>query len=248
LPDTRHLSFNKWDDLSKITSRTACVVVEPIQAEAGIVEPETDYLKALQERCRKTGALLVFDEVQTGFGRTGTLFAFEQFDVVPDILVLGKALGGGMPVAAFVSSGQIMSALKKNPVLGHITTFGGHPLCCAAAVASLQTLLNGNILNQVQNKGDIFYNRLIQHPEVLGMTGRGLFRSVQLKSRIQVKKILPVLLREGILSNSFIFLFDRFRIAPPLVITHEEIDLALEKIWLALDEIHAGGTANLVNS
>jgi acetylornithine/N-succinyldiaminopimelate aminotransferase len=152
LPDVKHLTFNDFEELRKITSRTACVVVEPIQAEAGIVEPQNDFLKALGKRCKETGTLLVFDEVQTGFGRTGSLFAFEQFGVVPDILVLGKALGGGMPVAAFVSSREIMSSLKKEPVLGHITTFGGHPICCASAIASLSTLLKEDILMVCRKK------------------------------------------------------------------------------------------------
>ncbi len=237
LPDVKHLTFNDFEELRKITSRTACVVVEPIQAEAGIVEPQNDFLKALGKRCKETGTLLVFDEVQTGFGRTGSLFAFEQFGVVPDILVLGKALGGGMPVAAFVSSREIMSSLKKEPVLGHITTFGGHPICCASAIASLSTLLKEDIVDGVQEKGDLFYRNLIDHPEVIEISGRGLFRSVKLKSRIQVKKLLPRLLQKGILSNSFIFLFDRFRIAPPLIISEQEINKASDIILEVLDEL-----------
>jgi acetylornithine/succinyldiaminopimelate/putrescine aminotransferase len=236
LPDVRRLNYNDIEDLEKISERTACVILEPIQAEAGIIVPSQDFMERLRKKCTETGALLIFDEVQTGFGRTGSLFAFEALEIVPDILVLGKALGGGMPVAAFVSSEKIMSCLRKDPVLGHITTFGGHPVCCAAALASLKILSSRGIVENVNKKAEL-YRKLLKHKQIKEVRGKGLFMAFELKNRIRVKKLLPMLLENGILSNSFIFRFDSFRIAPPLIISEDEIKESAKIILNCLDKL-----------
>ncbi|MFW6224838.1 MAG: aspartate aminotransferase family protein, partial [Bacteroidota bacterium] len=188
LPGIRFLTFNNLSDLRQITRQTACVVVEPIQAEAGIMLPVNDFLHALAERCKQTGTLLVLDEVQTGMKRTGPLFAFMDYTIIPDILVAGKALGGGMPVGAFIASKEIMDSLQTNPVLGHITTFGGHPLVCAAANAALE-VITGIDSNHIIELGVLFKTRL-NHPKIKEVRGKGLFMAVELNNSLNVKKFL----------------------------------------------------------
>jgi acetylornithine/succinyldiaminopimelate/putrescine aminotransferase len=237
LPGVKHLRFNNFDDLNRIDSSTACVVVEPVQGEAGIIEPLNDFLSALRKQCNETGTLLVFDEIQTGMGRTGKNFAFEKYGVVPDILLLAKAFGGGMPLGAFISSKEIMGTLTHNPVLGHITTFGGHPVSCAASLKSLELLTSLNLVDDVDKKEQLFRNRLEGHPKVMGIRSSGLFMAVELGSFEKVQKFIHLGLEIGFVTDWFLFCSTAFRIAPPLIISYEEIEQACEKIIQALDRL-----------
>lgn len=229
LPDVLHLDFNSFDDLELITKRTACVIAETIQAEAGVVVPESDWLKALREKCFDTGALLVLDEIQCGFGRNGTLWAFEQFDVVPDILLLGKALGGGMPMGAFVADKTVMDHLARNPVLGHINTFGGHPVCCAAGVAAMKVLLDENLMDAVKEKEQLFIS-LISHSAIQQIRSRGLMIALEFESAAVNKKVIDLLIANGIFTDWFLFAPQCLRIVPPLTISSQEITEACTKI------------------
>ena len=235
VPSIRFLDFNRKDQLDQISSETACVVVEPVQAEAGVIVPVNDFLSELKKRCLITGTLLVFDEVQTGFGRTGSLFAFEQFKVLPDILVLAKALGGGMPLGAFISSSENMSQLKTNPSLGHITTFGGHPVSCVAAHAALQVLLEEEIIGDVNRKGNLF-KKLTRHETIREFRGMGLFFAVELKNPDHAKRLIEQAPLKGFLLDSFLFRYDSFRIAPPLNITDDEIGMVSNRLLELIDE------------
>ncbi len=237
LPGVKHLRFNNFDDLNRIDSSTACVVVEPVQGEAGIIEPLNDFLSALRKQCNETGTLLVFDEIQTGMGRTGKNFAFEKCGVVPDILLLAKAFGGGMPLGAFISSKEIMGTLTHNPVLGHITTFGGHPVSCAASLKSLELLTSLNLVDDVDKKEQLFRNRLEGHPKVKGIRSSGLFMAVELGSFEKVQKFIHLGLEIGFVTDWFLFCSTAFRIAPPLIISYDEIEQACEKIIQALDRL-----------
>lgn len=236
LPDIRYLDFNSLNDLDQISEKTACVVVEPIQAEGGIIVPGIEFHKALRKRCDETGALLVFDEIQTGFGRTGSLFAFEQFGIVPDIMAIAKAMGGGMPIGAFVSSKEIMWNLTHNPALGHITTFGGHPVSAAAALASLNIISQKGFISKIKDKGDLF-RKLLVHKNILEIRGKGLFLAVKLDSNKKMSKFYKLCLEEGIIFDLFLFCQDAFRIAPPLIISDEEIKIISNKLLDLLDKI-----------
>ncbi len=238
LPGVININFNSFEDLSLITEKTACVIAEPVMAEAGVVIPLDGYLEALRERCNETGAILIFDEIQTGFGRCGELFAYQKYGVVPDILTLAKALGGGMPLGALVASSKLMKMWQSNPVLGHITTFGGHPVCCAAALASLKILLRERWVPEVSEKSAIFVNSLKGHRAVKEIRAEGLLIAVDLKEREYASKILEILLEEDILSDWFLFYPTAFRIAPPLSITKEEVELAVKAIIRALDRLN----------
>ncbi len=223
LPNTKQLDFNNFNQLSEITNQTACVIVEPIMGEAGIIVPENNYLRRLRERCNEVGALLIFDEIQTGFGRTGSLFAFEQFSVVPDILTLAKGMGGGFPIGAFVSSKEIMSCLKTNPILGHITTFGGHPINCAAAEANLKVLLDEKeLITSVKAKEQLFKELLI-HPAIKEVRSFGLMLAVEFDNFDTNKSIIDKCIENGVLTDWFLFNDKSLRIAPPLIITEDEI-------------------------
>ncbi len=235
LPGIKHIHFNEPKDLETITNQTACVIVETVRAESGIHVPENDYLKRLRARCNETGALLVFDEIQVGYGRTGSLFAFEQYEVVPDILLLAKGMGGGMPIGAFVADQKIMSVLSHNPVLGHITTFGGHPVCCAAALATLETLVESSLLEEMPAKSKLL-KELLVHPLIKEVRGLGLFMAVDLGSTDLVMKTIAICKREGLITDWFLFNDRCLRIAPPLVITATEIRKACAIILAALDE------------
>ncbi len=237
LPGVKHIRFNSFEDLEYITDRCACVLAEPVMAEAGVISPLPGYLKALRERCTKTGALMILDEVQTGFGRTGKLFSHQKYEVVPDIITLAKALGGGMPLGALVASDRLMKAFISNPVLGHITTFGGHPVSCAAALASLKFILKENLVEKVNEKSAIFVNGLKGHPLVKEIRAEGLLIAVDLKNEEYAGRILSLLLEEGILSDWFLFYPAAFRIAPPLTITCEEAEYALERVVKALNRL-----------
>ncbi|QJD94712.1 aspartate aminotransferase family protein [Mucilaginibacter robiniae] len=234
LPGIQFVHFNNQEDLSKITRQTACVIIETIQGEAGIRVPDTDYLQALRQRCYETGTLLILDENQTAFGRTGTLFAFEGFGIVPDILVLGKALGGGMPLGAFVASTEIMGALKNNPILGHITTFGGHPVCCASGLASLEVLLNDNLVEQVASKEALFKERL-NHPAIKQIRGKGLMLAAELESFEFNKKVIDRCIEQGVITDWFLHCSNSMRIAPPLIINQQQIEQACSIITEAIE-------------
>ena len=238
LPDVRHLEYNNIEQLSQITSKTACVIVEPIQGEAGVVLPKDNYLNQLRERCTKVGALLVFDEIQTGLGRTGKMFAFENFNVSPDILVLAKALGGGMPLGAFIASKEIMWSLTNNPVLGHITTFGGHPVSCTAALASINVIIDENLIDTVSKKEKIFRDILEKHPLVKEVRSKGLLMAVELGSFDKMIKLVKFGVEKGFITDWFLFCDTSFRISPPLTITDEECRLAAELIVKGLNEIN----------
>lgn len=237
LPGVSHIRFNSFEDLELITDKCACVLAEPIMAEAGVFAPKDNYLSALRERCNQTGTLLIFDEIQTGFGRIGSMFAHQKYNVIPDIMTLAKALGGGMPLGAVVSSSELMSKFQSNPVLGHITTFGGHPVCCAAALASLKILLKEDWIEKVNEKSAIFARALEGHSLVKEIRAQGLLIAVDLKKERYALEILPLLLEEGVLSDWFLFYGSAFRIAPPLSISIEEIEEALKAILRALERI-----------
>jgi acetylornithine/N-succinyldiaminopimelate aminotransferase len=232
LPGVQHLDYNSFDDLDFITAQTACVIAETIQAEAGIIAPGEGWLKAMEERCRETGTLFILDEIQAGFGRTGKLWGFEHFDVVPDILLLGKALGGGMPLGAFVADKKRMDHFTDNPVLGHITTFGGHPVCCAAGMAAFSVLLEEEFA--VASKAILFKNLLV-HPLIRSLHSFGLWMAVEFDSFETCKKIIDRCIENGLLTDWFLFASNSLRISPPLTISEEQIKKACAIIMAALD-------------
>ena len=236
LPDTVQLNYNSFDDLEKITERTACVIAETIQAEAGVLVPQNNWLPALRKRCHQTGTLLVLDEIQCAFGRNGTLFAFEQFDVVPDILLLGKALGGGMPLGALVANKKIMDSFTYNPVLGHINTFGGHPVSCAAGLAAMNVLLQEKLMDTVKEKEELFLS-LLQHPSIKTVRSCGLMLAVAFENFEFNRKVIDALIKQGIFIDWFLFAANCLRIVPPLVITNEEIKTACKKINEVLNDL-----------
>jgi len=229
LPDTLQLNYNSFEDLELITERTACVVAETVQAEAGVITPKKDWLTALRKRCNQTGTLLVLDEIQCAFGRNGTLFAFEQFNVVPDILLLGKALGGGMPLGAFVADKKIMDTLTHDPVLGHINTFGGHPVCCAAGLAAFDVLLEEKLIDTIATKEKLFLS-LLHHAKIKAVRSRGLMIAVEFDNFDLNKKIIDALIEAGVFTDWFLFAANCLRIVPPLIITEEEIKIACNKL------------------
>ena len=237
LPDVRHIRFNNFDDLQYITTRTAGVLVEPVQGEAGVVVPAEGYLQALRERCTEVGAKLIFDEIQMGFGRSGEMFACVKYGVTPDILCLAKALGGGMPLGAFVSDHDTMNLLTHNPVLGHITTFGGHPVCCAAGLAAMNFLEANNLVAEVESKGVLFESLVAGHPKVQEVRRCGLLLAVELGSSDAYFRLLDLFIEAGILSDCFLFCESAFRISPPLTITEEEIRSCAALICDCLDKL-----------
>ena len=238
LPDIRHIEFNSIVDLNQITKKTSCVIVETIQGEAGIQVAKNDYLKALRKRCDETGALLVLDEIQAGYGRTGTLFAFEQFGIVPDILLLAKAMGGGMPIGAFVANREVMKLLSYEPVLGHITTFGGHPVCCAAALATLETLLEEDWIQQVKEKEQLFLT-LLQHEAIVDIRSAGLMMAVEFSDGDFMQAVIQECIANGLITDWFLFNDKSLRIAPPLIITKAEIRKACEIMIKAIEKVWA---------
>ncbi|HKK59069.1 MAG TPA: aspartate aminotransferase family protein [Salinivirga sp.] len=233
LPGITHLNFNVPEELSKIDKTTACVVVEPVQAEAGIIVPDTSYMQQLRARCDEVGALLIFDEIQTGFGRTGKLFAHEHYDVVPDIMTIAKSMGGGMPIGAFVADKQLMNQLTYNPALGHITTFGGHPVSCAAALASLEIILRDELTQRANEVGNIFRQKM-KHPRIKNVRGKGLFLAVDLDD-VFIPDFMKYAAENGIIFDPFLFNPEAFRIAPPLIITNEQATEIAEKLLGLID-------------
>ncbi len=236
LPETYAITFNELNDLSIIDKNTAAVILEPIQAEAGIVIPSKQYLKLLQKKCKENGTLLIFDEVQTGFGRTGTFWGFEQFDVVPDIITLAKGMGGGMPIGAFISSKSIMESLTHHPVLGHITTFGGHPVCCAASLACLNTILDENLMAQIPEKEALF-KQLLQHSDIIEVRGMGLLLCIEFKSTAFNFAVIKESVKNGVITDWFLFNDKCLRIAPPLTITKNQIKQACKVILQAINTV-----------
>jgi len=239
LPDTLQIGFNDAEALKNIDSKTACVIIEPIQAEAGVIYPENGFLEEVRNRCSETGALLIFDEIQTGFGRTGYLFALDRFGVIPDIMLLAKALGGGMPLGAFISSSEIMSSLTSDPILGHITTFGGHPVCCAAGLASLDVIMDENLVENCRSRSELFKKKL-NNPAISEIRGEGLLLAVQLTDPEYVKAAVSKAPAYGLILDYFLFCNDSFRIAPPLTISEAETDISCGMINHLLDDIVKG--------
>ncbi|HXS54943.1 MAG TPA: aspartate aminotransferase family protein [Hanamia sp.] len=236
LPGILHLNYNSFEDLDEISDQTACVIAETIQAEAGVIVPDEKWMRALRKKCTDTGTLLVLDEIQCGFGRNGTLWAFEQFDIVPDILLLGKALGGGMPLGAFVANKKIMDSFMSNPVLGHINTFGGHPVCCAAGSAAFLFLLEENILKDVFEKEKLFISNL-HHPKIKNIRSRGLMIALEFADFDQNKKVIDKLIEKGAFTDWFLFASQCLRIVPPLTISNKEIKEACGMIIKAVSEL-----------
>jgi acetylornithine/N-succinyldiaminopimelate aminotransferase len=234
LPDVYHLDYSSKELIDAIDDQTACVILETVQAESGINKPADGWLQALREKCSANGVLLIFDEIQAGFGRTGSLWAFEQYNVVPDILLLGKALGGGMPLGAFIASFELMNTLTRNPVLGHITTFGGHPVSCAAGMAAFKVLLDSDLLQQVEKKEKLF-KKLLQHPKIEALRTAGLWAALQFDSFETCKSVIDTCIKNGVVSDWFLFASNCMRIAPPLITTEDEIEAICSVIIAAIE-------------
>ncbi|MBX0332145.1 aspartate aminotransferase family protein [Pontibacter sp. HSC-14F20] len=235
LPDVRHIHYNSVADLEQITARTAAVLIETVQGEAGVRVPEKDYLKQLRERCNQTGTLLILDEIQCGFGRTGTFWAFEQFGIEPDILVCAKGMGGGMPIGAFIAPQEIMSVFKTEPILGHCSTFGGHPVSCAASLATLQVIEEENLLEGVAQKAELI-KQLLVHPRINGIRNQGLMMAAEFESFEVLKAVIDRAILNGVLTDWFLFCENSMRIAPPLTITEAQIREACQIILTSIDE------------
>jgi len=234
LPDIRKIRRNETDDLKFINENTAAVIIELIGAECGVAETDADYLHALAEKCKSTGTLLIFDEIQTGFGRTGKFWASEHYGILPDILLTAKGMGGGMPLGAFIAPKEIMSVFKENPVLGHITTFGGHPVSCAASLATLNVIRNEINLDDIPGKEKLIKEQL-KHPKISEIRGKGLMLAAQLENFQVLKETINKGIEKGVITDWFLYCDSAMRIAPPLNITHVEIILACSKIKEALD-------------
>jgi acetylornithine/N-succinyldiaminopimelate aminotransferase len=235
LPDIHFMEFNNEKTFELISHKTACVIVETIQGEAGYIPPQDDFLKKLRKKCDEYDVLLIFDEIQAGMGRTGKLFAFEHYDVVPDILLLGKALGAGMPMGAFVSSQKNMNVLTDNPILGHITTFGGHPVIASAALAGIEELLSHNWISEVEQKEKLFRDLLI-HPAIRNVSGKGLMLALELESFEFNKKVIDGCIEDGLITDWFLFATNKLRIAPPLIISEDQIRWSCEVILKNLNK------------
>ncbi|WP_207429714.1 aspartate aminotransferase family protein [Pedobacter sp. SYSU D00535] len=235
LPDIEFIEFNSFRDLEYINSETACVIIETIQGEAGIRVPTHEYMLALRQKCDETGTLLILDEIQTGFGRTGKLFAFEHYNIEPDILLLAKGIGGGMPIGAFIARTEVMSVLKENPILGHITTFGGHPVCCAAGLATLETILEENMLEGISERAALF-KQLLRHSAIREVRGIGFMMAIQLERFEQVEAVSSLCAKNGLIIDWFLHCDSALRVSPPLIIAEKEIRKACAIILDALDQ------------
>ena len=238
VPGVFHVDFNDETQLDQIDEDTACIILEPVQAESGINPPMNDYLKKVKARCEAVGALMVLDEIQTGFGRTGYLFAHKKYDVVPDILLIGKSMGGGMPISAFVASKETMMSIARKPMLGHITTFGGHPVCVAAAYAALKTNVDEGIYKEVLRKEKLIHDKL-KHPIIKEIRSSGLMMGVELTRRKYLKHVVNHTIENGALIDYFLFNSTSFRLAPPLIISDEQIEEGCNILLKALDYAEA---------
>ena len=234
LPDVLHLEYNSFESIKEISEKTACIILETIQAEAGIIAPSKEWIQAVKKKCNETGTLLILDEIQAGFGRTGKLWGFENFNVIPDVLVLGKALGGGMPLGAFIADHKLMNTFTEAPVLGHITTFGGHPVSCAAGIAAMKTLLDERMFADVKEKEDLFRS-LLDHKKIKAIRSYGLWLAVEFDSFEINKKIIDSCIVNGVMTDWFLFASNCLRISPPLMISHQQIERAAEVIRGAID-------------
>lgn len=238
LSNVKHIHFNYFEDLTEITPKTAAVIVEPIQGEAGIRLPEKGFLAALRNRCNETGTVLIFDEIQTGFGRTGSLYVHQQFGVVPDILLSAKGLGGGMPIGAFIGKREIMATITQNPILGHITTFGGHPVCCAAGMAALDKILQEKLLEKMPAKAAIIQNSLT-HSAIQEIRGMGFIWAIELDTFENTLAVVEKAMQKGVMTDWFLNCSNALRIAPPLTISEAELTWAMsvlnESIGLVYD-------------
>lgn len=234
LPDVLHLEYNSFESLNEIIEQTSCVIAETVQAEAGIIVPSKEWMQALRKRCDETGALLILDEIQAGFGRTGKLWGFEHFDIVPDILLLGKSLGGGMPLGAFIADKKLMWSLTENPVLGHITTFGGHPVSCAAGMAAMKILLEEKIIEDIRLKVDLFRSLLV-HPKIKSISSFGLWLALEFDSFETNKRVIDSCIQQGVLTDWFLFASNCLRISPPLIISEEQIQKACDLLVKAIN-------------
>ena len=237
LPDVKSLRFNNFEDLTQITSRTAGVLCEVVQGEAGVRLPDPEWLKALRQRCSDVGALLIFDEIQTGMGRTGEMFASSKYGITPDVVCLAKAFGGGMPLGGVASSKQILDSFTHNPCLGHITTFGGHPVCCAAGLAALNYMIDNNIVEQVEKKGALFEEFVSKHSKVIEIRRSGLLMAVELGESEYLYRLMEIFKEEGIMSDWFLYCDTAFRISPPLTISEAEIEECCAIIARSLDRL-----------
>jgi acetylornithine/succinyldiaminopimelate/putrescine aminotransferase len=235
LPDVRHIRFDNPEELEQITPRTAAVIIEPIQAEAGVRIPSKYFMQQLQKRCNETGALLIVDEIQTGFGRTGSFWGFEQFEIEPDVVLTAKGLGGGMPIGAFISRADVMRVFRSEPLLGHITTFGGHPVSCAAALATMEVIEKEDLLAHVNAKAALF-RQLLQHPSIIDFRQHGLLMAVEFADFEMLKPIIDRAIELGVLTDWFLFCDNSMRIAPPLTITEAEIQEACGLVLQAISE------------
>ena len=222
LPSIKKIERNNFDDLSKVSCRTAAVFFEPIGGESGIRPADEEYLKALRQKCSDVGALLVFDEIQSGFGRTGKFWAFEHYGVIPDILLCAKGMGGGMPIGAFIAPHQLMAVFKDNPILGHITTFGGHPVSCAASLATLNAIFDEKMLDDVATKSQLF-KELLVHPKIKEVRGIGFMLAVEFESFEVLKPIIDKAIEKGVITDWFLYCDNSMRITPPLIISEKEI-------------------------
>lgn len=229
LPSIEHIQFGVETELDKIDNQTAAIIIETVQGEAGVRLACSEYFKQLRKRCDETGTLLILDEIQCGFGRTGKFWAFEHYGIIPDILVCAKGMGGGMPLGAFISSAEIMAVLRNNPILGHITTFGGHPVSCAASLATINVILEEKLVDQVEEKAQLFLSKL-KHPKIKSIRNKGLMMAVEFDSFETVKPIIDKAIENGVITDWFLFCDNAMRIAPPLTITKEEIEIACEII------------------
>ena len=237
LPDVKSINFNSFEDLQYITTRTAGVLCEVVQGEAGVRLPNPEWLKALRERCSEVGALLMFDEIQTGMGRTGEMFASTKYGVVPDVVCLAKAFGGGMPLGGVAARRDVLNVFTNNPCLGHITTFGGHPVCCAAGLAALKYMLDNKVVEGVEEKGKLFEERLKDHAKVLEIRRSGLLLAVELGRSEYLYSLMEIFKEEGIMSDWFLYCDTAFRISPPLTITEQEIEECCTIIRHSLDRL-----------
>jgi len=236
LPGIKHIRFNCEEDLELIHNGVAGVIVEPIQAEAGIIEPAGSFLTKVRTKCSEVGALLILDEIQTGMGRTGRLMAFEHYNVVPDILCLAKAFGGGMPLGAFVASKELMNKLTFDPPLGHITTFGGHPVSCAAGLAAQKVIEEEGLMERTLLM-EKRYRSGLKHPLIKKIRGRGLFLAVVLEQGVDVSRFISKAFENGLVIDQFLFSDDSFRIAPPLIISDEEVDDSIHRVLETLNSL-----------
>ena len=236
LPQIRFIEFNNFDDIQKITENTAAIILETIQGAAGFIQPQNGWLKAVKNRCEKVGTLLILDEIQPGFGRTGKLFAFEHFDVIPDILVMGKGMAGGMPIGAFTASYEHMKHLQANPKLGHITTFGGNPVVAAAALAVLEELENSNLIAKTLEKESLFRSLLV-HPKIKSFPGKGLMLAPEFENEKTTLEVAKRCMDKGLIVFWLLYETQFLRITPPLTISLDEIEKGCKIILEVLEEI-----------